>query len=47
MDEVIETMKRVGDAIPHTFRCTGPGGLAMTKLAKEIEAKLAGYKSFL
>jgi L-serine dehydratase len=47
LDEVIETMKRVGDAIHHTLRCTGLGGLAITKTAKQIEAKLAGYKSVL
>ena len=41
LDEVIETMKRVGDALPNTHRCTGLGGLAITKTAKEIEAKLA------
>ncbi|MDW5289131.1 L-serine ammonia-lyase, iron-sulfur-dependent, subunit alpha [Formosa sp. PL04] len=47
LDEVIDTMKRVGDAIHHTLRCTGLGGLAITKTAKQIEAKLAGYKSIL
>lgn len=41
LDEVIETMKRVGDAMPNTLCCTGLGGLAITKTAKEIEAKLA------
>jgi L-serine dehydratase len=41
LDEVIETMKRVGDQIPNTLRCTGLGGLAITKTAKEIEARLA------
>lgn len=41
LDEVIETMKRVGDAIPNTLRCTGLGGLAITKTAKKIEALLA------
>ncbi len=44
LDEVIGTMKRVGDAIPHTLRCTGLGGLAITKTAKKIEAGLARYK---
>lgn len=42
LDEVVETMKRVGDAIPNTLRCTGLGGLAITKTAKVIEARLAG-----
>jgi len=51
LDEVIETMKRVGDAMPNTLCCTGLGGLAITKTAKEIEAKLAngepiGKKAF-
>lgn len=41
LDEVIETMKRVGDAMPHTLCCTGLGGLAITKTAKEIEERLA------
>lgn len=41
LDEVIETMKRVGDALPNTHRCTGLGGLAITKTAKKIEAQLA------
>ncbi|MBM3907024.1 MAG: L-serine ammonia-lyase, iron-sulfur-dependent, subunit alpha [Gemmatimonadetes bacterium] len=40
LDEVIETMKRVGDAIPNTLRCTGLGGLAITRAAKRIEAEL-------
>ncbi len=40
LDEVIETMKKVGDAIPNTLRCTGLGGLAITKAAKKLEAKL-------
>ncbi len=40
LDEVIETMKRVGDALPNTLRCTGLGGLAITKTAKKIEAQL-------
>ena len=51
LDEVVETMKRVGDALPNTLRCTGLGGLAITKTAKKIEAKLAkgelkGSKTF-
>ncbi len=40
LDEVIETMKKVGDTIPNTLRCTGLGGLAITKAAKRIEAML-------
>ncbi len=42
LDEVIETMKKVGDQIPNTLRCTGLGGLAITKTAKKIESMLAG-----
>ncbi|WP_299537170.1 L-serine ammonia-lyase, iron-sulfur-dependent, subunit alpha [Ulvibacterium sp.] len=45
LDEVIETMKRVGDAMPHTLCCTGLGGLAITKTAKEIEARLKKGKA--
>lgn len=41
LDEVIESMKRVGDALPNTLRCTGLGGLAITPTAKRIEAQLA------
>ena len=40
LDEVIETMKKVGDEIHHTLRCTNLGGLSITKAAKKIEAKL-------
>lgn len=44
LDEVIETMKVVGDQIHHTLRCTNLGGLSVTKTAKRIEA-LLGEKS--
>ena len=40
LDEVIETMKAVGDQIHHTLRCTNLGGLSVTKSAKRIEAML-------
>jgi L-serine dehydratase len=40
LDEVIETMKSVGDQIHHTLRCTNLGGLSVTRTAKEIEAGL-------
>ena len=40
LDEVIETMKKVGDEIHHTLRCTNLGGLSITVAAKKIEAKL-------
>ena len=40
LDEVIQTMKEVGDQIHHTLRCTNLGGLSMTPAAKKIEALL-------
>ena len=40
LDEVIETMKAVGDQIHHTLRCTNLGGLSITSTAKRIEAAL-------
>lgn len=40
LDEVIVTMKAVGDQIHHTLRCTNLGGLSITKAAKQIEAML-------
>ncbi len=40
LDEVIETMKKVGDQIHHTLRCTNLGGLSVTPSAKIIEEKL-------
>ena len=40
LDEVIETMKAVGDQIHHTLRCTNLGGLSITNAAKKIEALL-------
>jgi len=40
LDEVIETMKAVGDQIHHTLRCTNLGGLSITNAAKKIEAQL-------
>jgi L-serine dehydratase len=35
LDEVIETMKAVGDQIHHTLRCTNLGGLSITNAAKK------------
>ncbi len=40
LDEVIETMDRVGKSLPHELRCTALGGLAVTPAAKELEKKL-------
>jgi L-serine dehydratase len=40
LDEVIETMQKVGNEIHHTLRCTNLGGLSVTKGARKIEAML-------
>ena len=40
LDEVIDTMQKVGNEIHHTLRCTNLGGLSITPAAKEIETKL-------
>jgi L-serine dehydratase len=40
LDEVIDTMDKVGKAIDSDLRCTALGGLSITKTAKKIEAKL-------
>jgi len=40
LDEVIETMNRVGRAMPRELRCTALGGLAITPSAKKIEERL-------
>jgi L-serine dehydratase len=40
LDEVIETMKAVGDQIHHSLRCTNLGGLSITNAAKKIETGL-------
>lgn len=40
LDEVIQTMKAVGDKMHHTLRCTNLGGLCVTPAAKAIEANL-------
>ena len=40
LDEVIETMKAVGDQIHSTLRCTNLGGLSITNTAKKIESLL-------
>lgn len=39
-DEVIQSMKEVGDMMAHELTCTGLGGLAATPTGKAIEAKL-------
>ncbi len=40
LDEVIETMDRVGKSISHELRCTALGGLSITRTSKEIEERL-------
>jgi L-serine dehydratase len=40
LDQVIETMYRVGHQMDSSLRCTNLGGLSITKAAKAIEAKL-------
>lgn len=41
LDQVIEAMDEVGHAMAHELRCTGLGGLSISKASREIEAKLA------
>jgi L-serine dehydratase len=36
LDEVIDTMKEVGDRIHNTLRCTNLGGLSITRAARKI-----------
>jgi L-serine dehydratase len=40
LDEVIETMDRVGKSLPVALRCTALGGLSITKTSKAIENQL-------
>jgi L-serine dehydratase len=40
LDEVIETMDKVGKSLPFELRCTALGGLSVTKTSKEIEKRL-------
>ena len=42
LDEVIETMLRVGESLPSTLRCTALGGLSVTPTSRAIEARLRG-----
>jgi len=41
LDEVIETMNKVGETLPSELCCTALGGLSITKTSKEIEQRLA------
>jgi L-serine dehydratase len=40
LDEVIETMDRVGKSLPAELRCTALGGLSVTRTSREIEERL-------
>jgi len=42
IDEVIEAMDRVGKSLPRELRCTGFGGLSITKTSKKIKKSLKG-----
>ena len=41
LDEVIDTMNKVGESLPSTLCCTALGGLSITKTSKEIEQSLS------
>jgi L-serine dehydratase len=40
LDEVVQTMDKVGKLLPSTLRCTALGGLSITKTSVEIEKRL-------
>jgi len=40
LEEVIQTMDRVGKSLPHELRCTALGGLSITPAAKAVERDL-------
>ena len=42
LDQVIEAMDQIAGGMPHELRCTGLGGLSVTKASKAIEARLQG-----
>jgi len=46
LDEVIDTMKEVGDRIHNTLRCTNLGGLSITPAARKIGETLIEQKAF-
>jgi L-serine dehydratase len=41
LDEVIATMDVVGKSLPFELRCTGLGGLSLTRASKKIEKLLS------
>jgi L-serine dehydratase len=46
LDEVIDTMKEVGDRIHNTLRCTNLGGLSITPAARKIGETLIEQQAF-
>ena len=46
LDEVIDTMKEVGDRIHNTLRCTNLGGLSITPAPKKIGETLSERQGF-
>jgi L-serine dehydratase len=45
LDEVIETMDGVGRSIPRELRCTGLGGLSVTRTSRAIEERLSSSRT--
>lgn len=45
-DEVVQSMKEVGDMMAHELTCTGLGGLAATPTGRAIEARLREKAKF-
>ena len=45
LDEVIDTMDKVGRSIPVELRCTALGGLSVTRTSREIERRLNRLRS--
>jgi L-serine dehydratase len=45
LDEVIETMARVGKSLPRELRCTALGGLSTTPTAKAVEKRLSSIQT--
>jgi L-serine dehydratase len=40
LDEVIQTVSRVGDMMPACVKCTGQGGLAITSTSIQLKKRL-------
>jgi L-serine dehydratase len=45
LDEVIETMSRVGASLPMELRCTALGGLSITPASKAVEKRLSAPRA--